>query len=234
MFWNEKLHKVIPFYSHYASPKASPFTETYSLKNCFFTSTLNFTIETTRYSVANIMSISSQPIVIIVGTNRPNSMSRKIAEYYQNLLSKLNAPSLILDLVNLPHDFTVSAMYENSGKNEGFNGLRALLEKTDKFVFIVPEYNGSYPGVLKAFIDGLPYPNSFTNKKAALVGLSSNTQGATIAMSHLNDVFSYLGMNTLALRVKLAQIRNHYTEGVITNALYNELLEMQAEQILRF
>jgi len=180
------------------------------------------------------MTTPSNPIVIIVGTNRPNSMSRKIAEYYQNILAQRNAESLILDLVELPHDFTVSALYENTGKNDQFNGLKALLETTDKFVFIVPEYNGSYPGVLKAFIDGLPYPNSFANKKAALVGLSSNMQGATIAMSHLNDVFSYLGMNTLALRVKLAQIRSHYNDQVISNALYKELIEIQAEQIIRF
>ena len=180
------------------------------------------------------MTTPSNPIVIIVGTNRPNSMSRKIAEYYQNILAQRNAESLILDLVELPHDFTVSALYENTGKNDQFNGLKALLETTDKFVFIVPEYNGSYPGVLKAFIDGLPYPNSFANKKAALVGLSSNMQGATIAMSHLNDVFSYLGMNTLALRVKLAQIRSHYNDQVISNALYKELIEIQAEQMIRF
>ncbi|WP_082489381.1 NADPH-dependent FMN reductase [Dyadobacter sp. Leaf189] len=180
------------------------------------------------------MSTAPSPIVIIVGTNRPSSMSRKIAEYYQSILNHLNAPSIILDLVNLPDDFTVSALYANSGKNEDFNNLRFLLEQTDKFVFIVPEYNGSYPGVLKAFIDGLPYPNSFANKKAALVGLSSNMQGAAIALSHLNDVFSYLGMNTLALRVKLAQIRSHFHDNVMSNALYKELLEMQAGQIIHF
>jgi chromate reductase len=180
------------------------------------------------------MSTDISPIVIIVGTNRPNSMSRRIADYYQDLLTQHNAPSIILDLVNLPHDFTVSALYENTGKNEEFNNLKSLLEETDKFVFIVPEYNGSYPGVLKAFIDGLPYPNSFANKKAALVGLSSNMQGAAIALSHLNDVFSYLGMNTLALRVKLAQIRSHFNEKVMSNALYKELLEIQVGQIIHF
>jgi chromate reductase len=180
------------------------------------------------------MTTTSSPIVIIVGTNRPNSMSRKIAEYYQDILTQLNAPSIILDLVNLPHDFTVSALYENTGKNEVFNDLKSLLEKTDKFVFVVPEYNGSYPGVLKAFIDGLPYPNSFANKKAALVGLSSNMQGAAIALSHLNDVFSYLGMNTLALRVKLAEIKSHYKDKVISNTLYKQLLEIQAGQIIHF
>jgi NAD(P)H-dependent FMN reductase len=180
------------------------------------------------------MSATPSPIVIIVGTNRPDSMSRKIAEYYQSILTHLDVSSIILDLVDLPDDFTVSALYANSGKNEGFNNMKLLLEQTDKFVFIVPEYNGSYPGVLKAFIDGLPYPNSFSNKKAALVGLSSNMQGAAIALSHLSDVFSYLGMNTLALRVKLAQIRSHFQDSVMSNALYKELLEIQAGQLIHF
>ncbi len=177
---------------------------------------------------------SNSPIVIIIGTNRPNSLSGQIAEYYQNLLEQMHAPSVILDLVQLPHDFTVSALYHNSGKNEVFNSLKELLENAEKFVFIVPEYNGSYPGVLKAFIDGLPYPNSFANKKAALVGLSSNMQGAALALSHLNDVFSYLGMNTLALRVKLGDIRTHFKNQIISNSLYKELLQIQAEQIIQF
>ena len=85
------------------------------------------------------MTEDTSPIVIIVGTNRPNSMSRKIAEYYQSILNQLNTPSIILDLINLPHDFTVSALYENTGKNAEFNSLKELLEQTDKFVFIVPE-----------------------------------------------------------------------------------------------
>ncbi|HEV7346716.1 NAD(P)H-dependent oxidoreductase [Telluribacter sp.] len=174
------------------------------------------------------------PIVIIVGTNRPHSMSRRIADYYQQLLLRHNTPSTVLDLHELPADFTVSALYGNNGKNSEFNQLRQLIDQAHKFVFIVPEYNGSYPGVLKAFIDGLPYPNSFANKKAALVGLSSNMQGASSALSHMTDIFSYLGMHTLALRVKLGQIRTYFSDGVFTNELYNELLDMQARQLISF
>jgi NAD(P)H-dependent FMN reductase len=177
---------------------------------------------------------SVTPIVIIIGTNRPNSISSKIGLYYQELLTTLNTESTILDLTKLPSDFTVSAMYSNAGKNQEFNALNQLVKEAEKFIFIVPEYNGSYPGVLKAFIDGLPYPNSFTNKKAALVGISSNMQGATIALSHLNDVFSYLGMNTLALRVKLAQIQSNFTDQQFHNTLYEELLQIQAQQIVNF
>ncbi len=180
------------------------------------------------------MSFQKNNIAIIVGTNRPNSMSYKIGVYYQELLQSKGCQSNIIDLRNLPHDFTVSALYENTGKHEGFNKLQQLLEITDRFVFIIPEYNGSYPGVLKAFIDGLPYPNSFNGKKAALVGLSSNTQGAALALSHLNDVFSYLGMNTLALRVKLGQISQNFNGQEITNSIFQEMLELQADQIINF
>lgn len=185
-------------------------------------------------STKNSSDTTGSSIAIIIGTNRPNSISSQLANYYQTLLLEKGLESTILDLHTLPDDFTVSAMYHNSGKNVAFNKLREIVDRADKFVFIVPEYNGSYPGVLKAFIDGLPYPNSFTNKKAALVGLSSNIYGAGIALSHLNDVFSYLGMNTLALRVKLANIRHHFSENVIHNELYNELLHLQARQLIDF
>ncbi len=177
---------------------------------------------------------TADPIVIICGTNRPNSFSRQIATYYQDVLTNLDQSSLILDLTQLPVDFIATALYHNSGKNSQFNSLQEITARSGKFVFVVPEYNGSYPGVLKAFIDGLPYPNSFTNKKAALVGLSSNMQGASSALSHLSDIFSYLGMNTLALRVKLGQIKTHFQNGEFSNTFYRELIEIQARQLIAF
>ncbi|MGA0556942.1 NADPH-dependent FMN reductase [Larkinella sp. VNQ87] len=178
--------------------------------------------------------ISEHPIIIIVGTNRKNSMSRHIADYYHTILHQLGAASQILDLSGLPPDFVTTALYENTGKNPEFNRYKEVVEQAKKMVFIVPEYNNSYPGVLKAFIDGMSYPSGLSNKKVALVGLSANHQGGALALSHLNDIFSYLGTNTLALRVKLAQIRNHWKEGVLQNDLYNMLLQQQAQQLIDF
>ena len=42
------------------------------------------------------------------------------------------------------------------------------MSQSEKFVFIVPEYNGSFPGVLKTFIDGLAFPDTFEQKKNVL------------------------------------------------------------------
>lgn len=167
-------------------------------------------------------------ITIVVGTNRKNSKTTQVAGYYQRLLAQLGAESQLLDLAALPADFTASALYENAGKNQVFNDLRLRLERSDKYVFVVPEYNGSFPGVLKAFIDGLSYPSKLANKQAALVGLSDGVQGGALALSHLNDIFSYLGLNVLAQRVKIPLMKKNFQEGQVTDAFIVQLLHEQA------
>lgn len=173
-------------------------------------------------------------ITIIAGTNRSNSVSATLAAYYQALLQEKNTPSQILDLSELPADFIFSALYHNTGKNKVFNEITARLQQSEKFVFIVPEYNGSFPGVLKAFIDGMDYPNPLRGKKAALVGLSSGVQGASLALSHLTDILNYLGMHVLAQKPRLAKIEENMTENRLKNKLYIQLLQEQVDALLLF
>lgn len=173
-------------------------------------------------------------ITIVVGTNRQNSNSRIIADYYQTILTSKGAESQVVDLVDLPNDFVSNALYEKNGENEAFNIIRDRVQSAHKLVFIVPEYNGSFPGILKTFIDGLKYPEGVRDKKAAMIGVSSGVQGGVFAMSHLTDIFNYLGMHVLALKPKLSGIERNMSEGKITNDLYNQLLEQQAEKLIAF
>jgi len=176
----------------------------------------------------------TEDILIISGTNRKASMSYQIALIYQQLLKDIGVGSQIIDLQLLPEDFSFSALYEMSGKNQSFNKYREMMVKGQKFVFVVPEYNGSFPGVLKTFIDGLEFPGSFKNKKCALVGVSSGIQGAGLALSHLTDIFHYCGMNVLAQKPKLAHIDDHFENGEVINELYVTLLRDQAEKLVSF
>ncbi|MFD2519376.1 NADPH-dependent FMN reductase [Emticicia soli] len=173
-------------------------------------------------------------IGVIIGTNRNNSLSRKVGLYYQKLLQSLGAESQIIDLAELPEDFAFSALYHNSGKNEAFNKFQTIVDATQKFVFIVPEYNGSFPGVLKTFLDGLRYPDSFNYKKAALVGISSGMQGNAVGLGHLNDILSYMGTDVLGLRMKLGSIRSHFDGEEFTFEVYRNFLTRQAKQLIEF
>lgn len=173
-------------------------------------------------------------ISIIVGTNRRNSKSKEVALFYQKLLQNLNAESQILDLVDLPKDFIHSALYENNGKHEVFNETRQQMRDSEKYVFVIPEYNGSFPGVLKVFIDGLGYPSELLHKKAALVGIADGVQGGALALSHITDIFNYLGLNVLAQRVKIPFMKKNFLEGEITDALIHKLIKEQAELLVKF
>jgi len=172
-------------------------------------------------------------VTIISGTNRPESLSIQISKIYQEILKEKGAESRIINLLDLPKNFIQTALYGNAGKDEHFNSFREIMHVSEKMVFIVPEYNGSFPGVLKAFIDGLIYPTTFQDKKAALVGLSSGVQGGGLALSHLTDIFNYCGMNVLALKPKLSRIEENLTENKLSDSYLN-LLDMQAEKLLKF
>lgn len=173
-------------------------------------------------------------IKIIVSTNRINSTSGKIAELYQNILADLGSDAEIINLVDLPDDFVFSALYEKKGRNKAYNIIHEKVKAGEKYVFVVPEYNGSFPGILKSFIDGMTYPNSFFGKKCALVGISSGIGGGGIAMSHLTDILHYLGMHVLAMKPKLAKIEENMTDNLLTNKFYLELLQAQAQMLIDF
>lgn len=173
-------------------------------------------------------------IGIIIGTNRHNSLSRKVGNYYQNLLKTFGEESQIIDLSELPVDFAFSALYHNSGKNEAFNNFQKIIDETKKFVFIVPEYNGSFPGVLKTFFDGLRYPDTFNNKKAALVGISAGVLGNAVGLGHLNDILSYMETDVLGLRLKLGSMKTHFAGDEFTFEVYRNFLEKQAKALIAF
>jgi len=174
-------------------------------------------------------------ITLLVGTNRPNSRARRVAALYAPLLHALGAKTQFLDLADLPADVLEGALYHNTGKHAAFNRLAARLDASDKVVFFVPEYNCSFPGALKLFIDGLPYRGGLRGKKAALVGLGTGSQGGGPALSHLTDVLMYLDAAVLPQRVRLPFIDKELaTEGQLATPLLGQLLREQAAALLAF
>ncbi|MDE0471299.1 MAG: NAD(P)H-dependent oxidoreductase [Ekhidna sp.] len=173
-------------------------------------------------------------ITIISGTNRENANSLKIARQYQNILQAKGQEASIIDLKKLPEDFLTNSFYENKEANEAFQPLMNQMKASQKFIFIVPEYNGSFPGILKLFIDALEFPETLKNKKCALVGLSAGVQGSVLAMSHLTDIFNYLAMHVLAQKIKLMGINDRMSEDGVTDEIGIQLLEEQAAAFINF
>lgn len=175
-----------------------------------------------------------EKILIISGTNRSEALSPLCAEAYAQIANSEGIETEIIDLRELPADFTFTALYGNAGKNEDFNALREKMKLADKFVFVVPEYNGSFPGVLKAFIDGLEFPDTFTGKKAALIGVSAGMLGSSHAMSHLTDILNYCGTHVLARKPRLTLISKSFKGEKLTNEEYLGQMKKQLKELIDF
>ncbi|MET1055015.1 MAG: NAD(P)H-dependent oxidoreductase [Pedobacter sp.] len=169
-------------------------------------------------------------VTIISGTNRPGSNTLKVAKYYQEALAKKGQEASILDLMDLPENFINTDMFGK--RTEAFSKIIHSMDGSDKFVFIIPEYNGSFPGVLKAFIDACDFPGSFYNKKACLVGISGGKYGNIRGIDHFVGVCGYLHMNVLPLRLHIPAIKTELDEN---NAFFREdTLKFTGEQIDKF
>lgn len=143
-------------------------------------------------------------ITIISGTNRPNSNSLKLAAYYRKRFAEKGVEAQILSLTDLPSDFITADMFGK--RSPAFAPFQDMVTQTEKFVFIIPEYNGSFPGILKTFVDACKFPDSFFKKKAALVGHSTGKYGNIRGVEHFTGVCNYLRLHVLPLKIHIPQI----------------------------
>ncbi len=83
---------------------------------------------------------------------------------------------------------------------EAAKNFKELIKNSKAVLLITPEYNRSFPGVLKNAIDWGSRPwghNSWNNKPVAIIGASVGPIGAFGAQQHLRNVCCYLGMHVM-------------------------------------
>lgn len=169
-------------------------------------------------------------VTIISGTNRPGSSTFKLAKYYQKKLTEMGVQAELFSLTQLPGNLIESDLYGK--RSADFQPLQDVITHTDKFLFVIPEYNGSIPGVLKTFIDACSFPESFYEKKAALVGLSSGKYGNIRGIDHFTGICHYLHLHIMPLKIHIPNIKNELNaDGDLFQA---DTLKFTTEQMEKF
>ncbi|MBB3949793.1 NADPH-dependent FMN reductase [Aureimonas jatrophae] len=127
-------------------------------------------------------------VAVLVGSLRRESINRKFAE----ALAKLAAGRLefrFVELGDLP-------MYNDDlwpNPPESVLRFKRDIADADAVLFVTPEYNRSFPAVLKNAIDWGTRPygqNSFAAKPGGLVGTSPGATGTSAGQNHLKSVLN--------------------------------------------
>lgn len=136
-------------------------------------------------------------ICVVVGSLREGSYNRRLVEAMSRLPVAEEFEFVYADLASLPH----YSEEQDEAPPASVVALRELILECDGVLFATPEYNRSYPGVLKNAIDhaSRPYGHSvWAGKPAGIIGVSIGATGTVSAQAHLRNVLAYLDMPVLA------------------------------------
>jgi chromate reductase, NAD(P)H dehydrogenase (quinone) len=172
-------------------------------------------------------------IVIISGTNRPGSNTRKVTAQVEAIYHSLGVKKQLLDLAEMPPEIFSPSSYAE--KPAAFKKFTDANLAADGLVIVTPEYNGSLPGVLKYFIDMLPFPESFEHRPVCFVGLAVGIWGALRPVEQLQALFGYRNAYVFPERVFMPGI-NKLLDGAgrFNSSEIKERLEKQAAGFVGF
>ena len=180
---------------------------------------------------------------IIAATNRRESNTLAFAKSLHLTLQEWGIDNCrLLDLKELEGIPIQNEMFDIQFQHPKIRALQdEYILPADKFIFISPEYNGSYPGLLKYFIDACSirnYDENFMGKSAFLIGVSTGRAGNLRGLEHLTGVLHYLKTHVYPFKMPISNIEKMYdrdelkliNEEVIDN-LQSELLPFLEQKV---
>jgi chromate reductase len=147
-------------------------------------------------------------VLVFAGSTRADSFNRKLARATAEALVRTGVEVTVADLRDYP-----MPLYD--GDREAAGGIpplakafKELLRSHDAFAIASPEYNGSFPALVKNVIDWASRPEPgekslavFRGKTAALVSASPGPGGGVRGLRHLRELLEMIGVTVIATQV---------------------------------
>lgn len=163
--------------------------------------------------------------LIISGTNRIGSHTEKVARQYLEIMENKGIPARFLTLKNL----NILTRNEEVKRIE-----EEYLIPAQKYIFIIPEYNGSFPGILKLLIDNSDIRNVWYYKKALLTGVATGRAGNLRGMDHLTGVLQYLRLTVHYNKLPISSVNKLMDEHGKLDPGTLEVINQQLDQYIKF
>lgn len=132
------------------------------------------------------------------------SKSLKVAKAYQRYFSELGIEAQLFSLEEF-HSFH---------RDEAYLELEAkYLAPAEKFVFVLPEYNGSFPGIFKLMMDISDLDKCWNHKKVMLVGVASGRSGNLRGIDIMTNMCNYMKMHVYHHKLPISSVDKEIPEN---------------------
>ena len=171
-------------------------------------------------------------ILVVCGTNRDGALTRLLAKQVARIHEELGGNVDFLDMDELPADALLPTAYK-----EKTTAVQTLVDRflaSDGVVFVVPEYNGSFPGILKLFVDMLPFPEGLDGRPCAFIGLAAGRFRSLRAVEHFQQVTGYRNAFNFPRRVFIGDSFSQFDDGKLKDEELVQRLQDQAKGFVDF
>ena len=147
-------------------------------------------------------------VLVFAGSTRTDSLNKKLARATAEALERTGVEVTFADLRDYPMPIYDGDLEAAEGLPPRAKAFKELLRSHDAFVIASPEYNGSFPALVKNVIDWASRPEPgekslavFRGKTAALVSASPGPGGGQRGLRHLRELLEMIGVTVIAAQV---------------------------------
>jgi NAD(P)H-dependent FMN reductase len=156
-------------------------------------------------------------VLVVAGSIRKDSLHRKLALAAAEALRIAGLEVTWADLRDYPMPFYDGDLESEKGLPERAKSFKELVRAHDALVIASPEYNGSYPALLKNAIDWISRPEPgetplavVRGKKAALLSASPGPGGGQRGLRHLRELLEMIGVSVIPVQVTVPKALNAF------------------------
>lgn len=140
-------------------------------------------------------------IPVILGTTRKGRMSAHAARFMAGQIERRQGISTeLIDLSELPMPI------DDAGEEIKDSAFSEKMARADALVIVTPEYNHSFPGLLKHILDSCL--KEYIHKAAGIVGVSAGPFGGVRAIQDFLPVIRELGLVNIFWDVNFGSVAN--------------------------
>ncbi|HEX4996784.1 MAG TPA: NAD(P)H-dependent oxidoreductase [Terriglobia bacterium] len=153
-------------------------------------------------------------IPVILGTTRKGRMSGFAAQFVVDQLRKRDGVTTeLIDVAAMPLPI------DDAGEGVKDPAFSAAMERADALIIVSPEYNHSFPGLLKHALDSCL--KEYIHKAAGVVGVSSGVFGGTRVIEHFQPVLRELGLVSIFWDVNFGRVDKVFdANGALLDTAY--------------
>src|SRR4051794_33605013 len=145
-------------------------------------------------------------VPVILGTTRKGRMSVHAARFMFGQLEK--RPNVMTELIDI-RDLNIPV--DDAGETIKDSRFSTAMELADAIVIVTPEYNHSFPGLLKHVLDSCL--KEYIHKAAGVVGVSAGVFGGTRVVEHCQPVLRELGLVSIFWDVNFARVHKVFDDS---------------------